>query len=487
MKIKKILPIVLSITMLTTTLLTGCGEDVVTKVNENGDLSSSVELEQVDDENQNLPTYDINTLEQSTNEISLSEVPSYYKQLLNERNKIIYDDIKAAYNDYKPEVILKKTCTEEELFKIISILYVDEPMLFQMKPQYDYYLDSNGYVYKLNIYYNLSQIEYNQYLNRLENKLLATYSTVYNKILEDNEAEDENVLSEEKGITDYDAFCVINQETIDNAIDISKPTDDKLCNTVLGTLTGKNTPFSIAKYNALIYRNLGINTSVVIGKLTNDEYSNALQNNASGKGITCFADVKSKYTTTTEENGNIKYTVNFNFDDYYAWNIIEINGKWYHYDKSLPSYNSMVISQNEGESGDVMTENCKFNNLLSFVNDYTISASRIFYYSDQILGEIPLCTSKAFQYSYREGYYVLSYTENQMKTYLENKIEIWATKQEDMYFQFEDEKTYQYFLDNLQGIINAYNQDSLTKIIGYNLTENKDMLFVYLSDLKMKK
>ena len=183
MKIKKILPIVLSITMLTTTLLTGCGEDVVTKVNENGDLSSSVELEQVDDENQNLPTYDINTLEQSTNEISLSEVPSYYKQLLNERNKIIYDDIKAAYNDYKPEVILKKTCTEEELFKIISILYVDEPMLFQMKPQYDYYLDSNGYVYKLNIYYNLSQIEYNQYLNRLENKLLATYSTVYNKIL----------------------------------------------------------------------------------------------------------------------------------------------------------------------------------------------------------------------------------------------------------------------------------------------------------------
>ena len=74
-----------------------------------------------------------------------------------------------------------------------------------------------------------------------------------------------------------------------------------------------------------------------------------------------------------------------------------------------------------------------------------------------------------------------------MKTYLENKIEIWATKQEDMYFQFEDEKTYQYFLDNLQGIINAYNQDSLTKIIGYNLTENKDMLFVYLSDLKMKK
>ena len=56
-----------------------------------------------------------------------------------------------------------------------------------------------------------------------------------------------------------------------------------------------------------------------------------------------------------------------------------------------------------------------------------------------------------------------------------------------MYFQFEDEKTYQYFLDNLQGIINAYNQDSLTKIIGYDLTENKDMLFVYLSDLKMKK
>ena len=98
-----------------------------------------------------------------------------------------------------------------------------------------------------------------------------------------------------------------------------------------------------------------------------------------------------------------------------------------------------------------------------------------------------MCTSKALQYSYREGYYVLSHTENQMKTYLENKIEIWATKQEDMYFQFEDEKTYQYFLDNLQGIINAYNQDSLTKIIGYDLTENKDMLFVYLSDLKMKK
>lgn len=476
MKVKKFLPIALSITMLTTTLLTGCGDDVITKVNENGDLSSSVELEQVDEEKQNLPTYDVNALEQSTTEISLTEVPSYYKQLLSEKNKIIYDDIKAAYQDYKPEVILKKSCTEEELFKIISILYVDEPILFQMKPQYDYYLDSNGYVYKINIYYNLSQIEYNQYLNRLDNKLLSIYSMVYNKIAKNNNG---GILDEKKGITDYDAFLTISN--LKDAISISTPTsDDKLCNTVIGDLTGKNTPFSIAKYNALAYRYIGINTSVIIGKLTNDEYSNALQNNSSGKSIESFADIKSKYTTATDENGNIKYTVNFNFDDYYAWNIIEINGKWYHYDRTLPSYNSKL-------QGETYLRNSNFNNLLSFVNDYTISASRMYYYSDQILGETPLCTSRAFQYSYREGYYVLSHTENQMKAFLENKIEILTTKQESMSFQFEDEKTYQYFLDNLDGAVNAYNQDSLTKIISYDLIENKDMLFIYITNLKMKR
>ena len=454
--IKKI-ALVLTLSMILTSL-TACGQPVIDKVNEQG-VISSVELDRADEEDTITPIYDINSIEDSTKIIDFVEKDSYYKQFLDARNIIAYNEIRDAFNNYKTEVLLSKNITAEELFKIMTIMYLDDPMMIQMKTQYDYYLDTNEYVYKVNLYYSISEISYKSSIDKIKNDLLKSYSLITTEL--------------ENNPTEYNAYELILKKYIE-----TMPNTKDYGTTVSDFMDRKYTTHSFSKYLALTYRYLGLDTTVVIGKYTNDDLSQVLTKD-SGFDITSYEDVKNKYTTVTDEEGNKRYTVKYNFDNYVMWNLVKINDSWYHLDHLTGAY----ISGN-----DANFLNLKENSsILHYVNDYTISMSRIYYYNDVLLGSTPLCNSKQFQTSYRNNKYLLSHTEEQMLTFLTSTVQILQSrKTKSIIYQFEDEETYNYFLNNFDMVVKTYNNSTVDQIINYRIGEFRETLTIVVNDFKYK-
>jgi hypothetical protein len=454
--IKRIALILTFSTILTS--LTACGQPVIDKVQEQG-IISSVELDKAEEEDTITPTYDINSIEDSTKIIDFIEKDSYYKQFLDTRNMIAYNEIKDALNNYKTEVLLSKNITAEELFKIMTIMYLDDPIMFQMKTQYDYYLDSNEYVYKVNLYYSMSEISYKSSLDRIKNDLLKNYSFVTGEL--------------ENNATEYATYQLI----LKNYLEIMPNTKD-YGTTVEDFLNGKRTNHSFSKYFALVCRYLGLDTTIIIGKYTNDNLSDILTKD-SGFNISSYEDIKNKYTTVTDEEGSKRYTVKYNFDNYVMWNLVKINDSWHHLDHMTGSY----IAGN-----DANFLNLKSNSsMLHYVNDYTISMSRIYYYNDILLGSTPLCDSNQFQTSYRNNQYLLSHTEEQMLTFLTSTVQILQSrKTKSIIYQFEDEETYNYFLNNFDMVVKTYNNSTIDQIINYRIGEFRETLTIVINDFKYK-
>ena len=472
MRIKRFLALTLALG-LSVSMLSGCGKDgVISQVGEQGTISSSVELVQADKEDTVLPTYDKNSVEQSTTFVSLNEKDSYYKDQLDSRNVIAYNEIRNGYQDYKSEVLLSRTITEEELFKIMTIIYLDDPIMFNVKPQYDYYLDSNGYIYKVNLYYDMNEITYRSYVERIDNKLLGMYSTITRNAGSTDSITEETILNyilqDKSELTLYGVSASLRDynTTITPIID-----------------GGAWTSHGYTKWFVLACRYFGMNVAPVIGKLTNYSSEEKLVVD-SGFNIESYADVRKNYMLVTEEeDGTIRYTVRYNYDNYYMWPIVKINSSWYHFDNVYGQF----VSYRDPQYLNVASHK----DLLYFVNDYTISMSRIFYYNEDILGSIPLCGSKQWQSYYRKGNFLLTHTEDQMLTYLTYLIESISTNEKitknGFTYQFEDEQTLNYFVDNFDRLVNIYNSTHPAQILNYNIYVVRDELTVIGSGFKVKK
>lgn len=461
MKTKRLLSLSLATLIATSTILTGCGQDVVKKVDEIGTISS-VELVQANKEDTVLPTYDINAIEQSIKPVSFNIGTSYFASQLDTRNGIVYTDIRNAYSEFKPEVILSKTVTEEELFKIMSIMYIDDPEMFQMKTTYDYYLDTNGYVYKVNLYYSTTPITYTSDLDRINNSLLGLYSDVYSAYKDPTTAYEYEVVNK--------IIKLIEEIQINTS-------DTKILSVANYTEKSRGwSAQSLSKYLTLCMRYFGIDTATLIGRYTNETYTKDLTL-PSNYDFDSYADVAEKYTKTSDENGTTKYSVSYDYNDYAFWNIIKINDNWYHFDYSLTNYlfwNNPDFKRTEL-------------GLLEFVPDYTISESRLFYYSDNLLGAVPLCTSNQFQYSYRNSFYLLHHSEEQMLTYLTQIVDVLPSRNtERMVYQFVDEETYNYFINHFDDVVTAFNNDSLNKIMNYSINEYRSELTIIINNFEYR-
>ena len=413
--ISKILSMIVA-TATMVTMATGCTKEETKPKNEMGqvDESSKVELVQGDEDNASLPFYDVGNIPISYNKASLESLNTYYRQLLPTRLAIVYNDIRSAALENKDVVNLSKTITEEELFQIISIMHIDDIECFNMESKYSYTKNESGYVSKVFLEYfanpskpDMSSLDYlNDVMEKIEASAVGHYSIM--SAAKEDEKKESNIKNES---IDYNAAIYL--------MDVAKgvPRSDFI----------NSESRNVARAYSYYCRYVGIPCMVKMGKLTDTEM---MFQTSSGSNILSLSDV-AKATTFDEESQ--KYTVDYSYDDYYFWNIIQINGNWYNVDIMMNNF--LSTSDGNGFMSKI--------DWMSFCPDYIISMSRISQYSDVILGESPSCTDNQFLSIYRQGDYILSHNQAQMKARIEDMISLYKGAGEEEYtYQFEDEETY---------------------------------------------
>ena len=464
--INRILALLLSFSLL---LLCSCSNKAVKKVNENGEIDdeSLPEADITAVDASQIPTYDINSLSQSNTYISKEEVDSYYMQELNTRCLADYNDIKNGLNSFRKEILLTKLITEEELFRIVAIIYVDEPLMFQMASKYSYEMDEDGYISKFYPSYTMSAEEY----SRKYRDYMDTMKTLYNSAY---------LYEEPKSTSGFDATEYNTEmEIIENYINCNLALESESSDSNIAS--DYCTMYSESRKFAALARYVGLECVVKIGLPTTEHQSQLMK--SSDFSVFNLSDIHN-YTHKSDN----RYTVDFDFDQYCFWNSIKIEGNWYNVDLAL---NSLISDEyknclTDDEYSDINEELYSLGAAIN-VNDYTMSMSKIMYINDQILGLSPACTEKEFSTTYRNGTYVLKMISSQLVQYMTKEIANYENYNNEYFFyQFEDESNFKEFLDGFDSQISSYNDINANTIVSYNLDYDYSTLTVILHNVEFK-
>lgn len=477
--------------------LVACGEEVAPQKQYGEEVGTEIEGletgEEGDSSSSSTPVYDVNNLSSCTTKPTLVNysVNSYYHDLLSDRLINSYDEILDAYSKFSDSIILTKKITPEELFQIMTIIYLDEPKYFQVSSKYSYTLDASGYVANINLEYLMPQITYRQQLAQLEQFFSKIYSDEYYKSLE-NEENVSDVYSLENSINTSILSNTAIKSLLGYCANNSLISTDDADNTASSLIIDeKITSASVAKVFNFGCRYIGINSTVKIGNLTNYDAQTELQSTAE-PSITSIAQYQN--VTTQSGDGTVTYTVDYNYNDYYMWNVIEFNDDWYNVDILYSTFlkrkrvlHDATYSQKIQELQQLFTPSLDDLTLVN-VSDYMISESRMSYYTDDVLGTAPSCTTNEFLNSYRKGTYLLPHTESQVMTLLNNKISVLRTsKAPSMWFQFEDEESLTYFINNLDSTITNFNSETNNLISGYDVYSDRQNLTVEVYNITYKR
>lgn len=439
--------------------LFGCGgEEKVQSVQ--GEIDTSGEIatqETADEEVAEMPYYDYKNLPES-NPLAEEEFSSYYARQLNEQSQIIYDEIYNAANEYQSEVALSKVIAVDTLKNIMNIIYLDTPELYMLDTKYSYDVNESGFVEKVYLYYAFTKETYES----VHTSLLKTLT--YN--VSGLKKSDSQLDAEESIISRADSVQYTTEPFESKNFTGSNPQDSfySVC-----TSNPKGSSLAIAKLVNYYCRKSGIDSAIVIGEITTTDFANNI-----GLNLKPYTGTNNMLTETV--NGS-HVDVVADYSGFYAWNIIELNDEWYHLDTIFPRL--WKSSESTLKSIDVESMRTTGN-----VNDYTISQSRLFYVNEDVLGLIPECTGKNFQFLYRSGNYILDYNSNQIVIAITQKLDdLIKNKSTIKLYQFGSEDTYNLFVNNFDKTVNTYNQNNGNAIQNYRILENKETLTIVICDL----
>ena len=444
---KKILSALMATAIMCTTLA-GCkNKEPAGPVNENGDIQ--VELAQGEKENAaGLPTYDVGNLPVSQNICSMQQVNSIYVQQLDTRKAIAYNDLKNAILEAKESVKLSKQITEEELFHLMLILHSDDADVMYISTKYGYNEPVNGYVETIYLYYDYKVVA--------ERRDEETIATIKNKIYKKNQM----------------AYALAQDDGKSQTVATRRDNDFVAAQELMSIISNdyKMDSREAALTYASMCRYIGIPAIVKIGKFTSDELSE--YNGTTNNGFEFLSNV-TKYTT---KNENGIYTVDYPTSDFVYWNLIQINGNWYNVDLKTNQYYALK------EDLDI-----KLDAWFSFVPDYLMSMSRISKYTEDLLGYVPASTDIQYNLTYRKNNFLLTHTESQIPIRLAEVLDkIKADNKKNTIFQFEDEKTYESFIENIPQAVETYNEAYGGILLSYEVVTYKEALVVIIKNVKYK-
>jgi hypothetical protein len=206
--------------------------------------------------------------ENTGSELSFDATTYPYRELLNEREQAVYNQVYSNALDYNTEAFtLTETLTSDELIETMNCVYNDHPELFWLNTSYQYGYNSSNEIVKVQLSYGISK-------NNLDSA-----KTTYNNVIE-------NIVS---GASSYES-----------EIEIELYVHDAIC--------------ELATYNSNAELNQSAYSALVNGSTVCAGYARAFQNVCQELGLTCY------YLTGTADGGD------------HAWNIISIDGNFYNVD-----------------------------------------------------------------------------------------------------------------------------------------------------------
>lgn len=429
--------------------------------------------------------YDYKNLEAS-DELDEDPKGSYYVSIMDDRRRLTFQDI---YNEIKkcsPSITITRAISEDDIQKIMNIMLMDTPEFFHLAYSYSYTLDANQNVAKLYPKYLMKKSEYAVFFEKMDAWAASISQSAKERSSQkiDDKSKTTQYDTELEIITsETNTFFKKFSETTLSINEKDNPSSSFNNITLLGekydyfskridiakTMLGVREDFynseSLSKAFCYVARKVGLETSCIVGELTDNQLIEF------GGRKEAFSP-PSRSIVKKSDGLNREITIN---DCFYYWNIIKLNNCWYHFDLY---YQTVLSNYFEKYSLD--------GKFLPFINmaDPFASASRLSFYSEDLLGQLPYCYSLVFQHPYRTGNYFPEYNTSQMTIAInELLLSAVSTKKTNVCLQLASLDNYKLFIKLFPDLLEQYNTNNKHAIRTYKLIENPASYSVFLVDI----
>lgn len=435
--------------------------------------------------------YDYKNLEASD---ELEETPknSYYVSIMDDRRRLTFQDIYDEIKKCSPSITITRAISEDDIQKIMNIILFDTPEFFHLSYNYSYTLDANQNVSKLYPKYLMKKSEYAVFFEKMDSWAASISKTIKEKnnqvgsLAKNNEPKINQYDTELKIINDNTSkiFQKIDETTLSikekennnslfrNNIHLlgeeydyfSKKID--IAKTMIGVREDFYNSESMSKAFCYVARKTGLETSCVVGELTDEQ-------------IATFGGKKEAFSppsrSIVKKADGLNREISIN-DCFYYWNIIKLNNCWYHVD----TYYQAVLSN-------YLNDDSITKNFMPFINmsDTFASASRLAFYSEDLLGQLPYCPSLVFQQPYRTGNYFPEYNTSQMTIAInELLMSTVSSQKKNINLQLANLDNYKLFIKLFPDLLDQYNSNNKHTIRTYKILENPASYSIFLTGIE---
>lgn len=391
----------------------------------------------------------------------------YYDNILSERSKFTYSELMRNISDMNKEMVLTQKISEDELIRIMNIIYFDSEDSFGLKYTYSYELDENKNVNKVFLDYVYTKERVNEIKENVKNQKISFIKNM-------------------RELTDIDASDQIIEKISTN---LSLPLKEDIKGSpinsfsTLASFESNSGRLSLANAHEanLLFRSVGIESFTKIGVLTDNGLNTknpkfkSKEKNFKEKVLKSLETPTFKNTQNdqilTKKTDGPKTTITIHVEKVYAWNCVKIDGKWLNID---PYYDFLASTYYD------TTEY-----ISSLSPDFLISASRMFTLNESIFGVTPSSESIEYTKSVRDKSYILDKDMTEMILFLQKEMEDnLKNKKESYYHQFENKETMSLYIRLFNKAFRDINKKTQNSIIDYQLNTDPSRLLVEIKSIR---
>lgn len=380
-------------------------------------------------------------------------VDSHYKTILSQENQEIYDGLTSAIYNMSVDYIIDKPVDPESVRQMMRIILLDEPEFWYLKDYYTYQLDEYSNVVKITFNYQMSPDD----RNRIENDYISINRRIYSDLGD--------------AVTQFEQFETVLSRVMRRKLQPyveMEGFEGNFGNTILSIVSAEYevqevSPQGLAKALNFYLRRSGIPSISVYGNyITND-----------------FKQAGLEYPTEDfVENVTVDgstHSVKLNSDNVYVWNLVQLNGSWYHVDLYYNTKIQEVINSALTSIGESLNSSSSSNAFELGLNmsDKTAALGRLFYVNEEILGIQPMSRNNNFNYVVQKGLpFVKTSSSNELraKIFQELNKNTFRNKPNKFTLTFEDADNYQQANEEIEAII-----EDIESGIGLSIKEYKSL------------
>ena len=406
--------------------------------------------------------------EKTGEKIKINDKDSWYaNNVLSDRAKHSYSEIRNAIKKYEKEIIFSKNISEDEFTKVMNIVYFDTPEAFAVKYSYTYEVDENNNVKKLNIDYVFTKDYVNEVMAELND----------NKI---------NLIKNSRGSTDIQVSKEIFEKSFSSLELVSNEERKGSSINNFSTVVAFNKQcgkLSLANSLKMVhsFRSLGIDAFVKVGTIT-DSGLTTKNKEFSLKEKSFKEKIQEKIEPPTFKNSDIskymevkkdgsKRNVLIHPEYVYSWVMVNIDNKWLNMDPYYDYISNLYRSTEK--------------NIMFLVPDYILAASRSFVANEQIFGVIPTDSDIGYMSSVSDKALVLEKNKADMHEFLKKEMEDnIKNKTQSYYHQFTDKETMSLYIREFPQAFEEANKASENSMIDYKIAVDTSRYLIEIKEIR---